>query len=116
MKLGIVGMLPADFRTFNSQHMQAIRDLGLRGFGFHFDGNAMGEITAQACADYRHFISDQALELAQFAITYDECLFHSERAIRERVSDKIARGTELAAASNPRAGRASPRRTQRPGA
>ncbi|MGY8823716.1 MAG: sugar phosphate isomerase/epimerase family protein [Candidatus Latescibacterota bacterium] len=98
MKLGIVGMLPGDFRTFTQQQMQAIRDLSFTGFGFHFNGDEMESITPQDCADYRHFMSDQALELAQFAITYDECLFHSDREIRQRVSDKIARGTELAAA------------------
>ena len=39
MKLGIVGMLPEDFRTFRSDDMHPIRALGFTGFGFHLNGN-----------------------------------------------------------------------------
>lgn len=37
------------------------------------------------------------LVLAQLAITYSECLFHTEVAVREQVTAKIKRGTEIAA-------------------
>jgi sugar phosphate isomerase/epimerase len=97
MRLGIVGMLPGDFRTFTREQMQAIRDLGFSGFGFHLNGDDVDVITPEACAAYRRFMADWDLDLAQFAITYDECLFHPDRQIRDRVSTKIARGTELAA-------------------
>lgn len=97
MRLGIVGMLPGDFRTFTREQMQAIRDLGFSGFGFHLNGDDLDAITPEACAAYRRFMADWNLDLAQFAITYDECLFHPDRQVRHRVSDKIARGTELAA-------------------
>ncbi len=97
MRLGIVGMLPGDFRTFTQEHMQAIRDLGFSGFGFHLNGDDVAAITPGECAAYHRFMTDWDLDLAQFAITYDECLFHPDRQIRDRVSAKIARGTELAA-------------------
>jgi sugar phosphate isomerase/epimerase len=97
MRLGIVGMLPGDFCTFQPEQMDAIRDLGFTGFGFHLDGGQVFDITAQECAAYRRFMAGQGLDLAQFAITYDECLFHPDQAQRERVSGKIRRGAEIAA-------------------
>ena len=93
----IVGMLPGDFRTFRPEQMEAIRDLGFTGFGFHLDGEEVFGITVQQCTAYRHFMAGQGLDLAQFAITYGECLFHPDPAQRERVSAKIRRGTEIAA-------------------
>jgi len=97
MKLGIVGMLPGDFRTFQSEHMQAIRDLGFTGFGFHLNGDDVFTVTEEECATYRRFMAAEHLDLAQFAITYDECLFNGDPAQIERVSAKIQRGTEIAA-------------------
>jgi sugar phosphate isomerase/epimerase len=97
MRLGIVGMLPGDLRTFRPEQMQAIRSLGFTGFGFHLDGDDVFDITPQDCAAYRRLMAGQDLDLAQFAITYRECLFHPDRAQRERVSAKIRRGTEVAA-------------------
>jgi len=97
MRLGIVGMLPGDFRTFSAEQMQAIRDMGFTGFGFHLNGDDVFAITPADCAAYRRFMADEGLDLAQFAITYNECLFHPDEAVRQRVSAKIVRGTEIAA-------------------
>ena len=96
MKLGIVGMLPGDFRTFTKSQMQAIRDLKFTGFGFHLNGDDVFNITAQDCKTYRQFMAEEALDLAQFAITYNECLFHPDKAERDGVMVKINRGTEIA--------------------
>jgi sugar phosphate isomerase/epimerase len=97
MRLGIVGMLPGDFRTFQPDQMAAIRDLGFTGFGFHLNGDDVFAITEADCAAYRSFIAAEGLDLAQFAITYDECLFAVDPQSRQRVSAKIGRGTEIAA-------------------
>lgn len=97
MRLGIVGMLPGDFRTFAPAQMEAIRRLGFTGFGFHLNGEDAFDITSAECAAFRRFRAEQELDLAQFAITYNECLFHPDRAVRERVTEKINRGTEIAA-------------------
>ena len=97
MRLGIVGMLPGDFRAFRPEQMVAIRDLGFTGFGFHLNGDDVFDISEKDCAAYRRLIAAEDLDLAQFAITYDECLFQPDLAERERVSGKIQRGTEIAA-------------------
>ncbi len=97
MRLGIVGMLPGDFRTFTQAQMAEIRALSFTGFGFHLNGEDIFEITAADCRRYHQFMAGEELDLAQFAITYNECLFHSEVAIRDRAIAKINRGTEIAA-------------------
>jgi sugar phosphate isomerase/epimerase len=97
MRIGIVGMLPGDFRTFAPDQMQAIRELGFTGFGFHLDGDDVFAITSEECGGYRRFMSGQNLDLAQFAITYGECLFDPAAAVRRAVSAKIERGIEIAA-------------------
>ena len=97
MRLGIVGMLPGDFRTFTQSQMQAIRDLEFSGFGFHLNGGDVFDITSDDCRRYREFMAAQDLDLAQFAITYDECLFHPDRDIRDQVTTKIECGSEIAA-------------------
>ena len=53
MRLGIVGMLPGDFRTFQPNQMAAIRDLGFTGFGFHLNGDDVFAITEADCVAYR---------------------------------------------------------------
>src|SRR6188508_3746623 len=38
MRLGVVGMLPDDFRTYTPAQIEAITALGFTGFGCHLDG------------------------------------------------------------------------------
>ena len=97
MRLGIVGMLPGDFRTFTKAQMGAIRDLEFTGFGFHLNGNDVFDVTAEDCKAYHRFMAGEDLDLAQFAITYNECLFHPDQIVRDAVTAKINRGTEIAA-------------------
>ncbi len=97
MRLGIVGMLPGDFRTFTKAQMAEIRALSFTGFGFHLNGEDVFAITVEDCRQYQRFMAGEDLDLAQFAITYNECLFHPDQAVRERVIAKINRGTEIAA-------------------
>lgn len=97
MKLGIVGMLPGDFRTFTKAQMAEIRALSFTGFGFHLNGDDIFDITTEDCRRYHQFMVGEDLDLAQFAITYNECLFHPDKTIRESAIVKINRGTEIAA-------------------
>ena len=97
VKLGIAGMLPGDFRTFTREQMQAIRDLEFTGFGFHLNGEEVFDVTTEDCEDYHRLMVSENLELAQFAITYGECLFHPDGAVRQAITTKINRGTEIAA-------------------
>jgi sugar phosphate isomerase/epimerase len=97
MRLGIVGMLPGDFRTHTDENFKAISKLGFTGAGFHFPGHLCDEITP---TDIEHCISRftrHNIDLAQFAITYPECLFHPDQPIRQTVIDKIKKGTQIAA-------------------
>ncbi len=98
MRLGIVEMMPGDFRTWTKDHPRAVRDLGFTGFGFHLDGETAFEITPDDCRRYHEFMAGEGLDLAQFAILYKECLFSPDTAERETVTRKINRGTEIAAA------------------
>ena len=82
MRLGIVGMLPGNFCKFRPDQMQAIRELGFTGFGFHLNGDDVFTITAEDCVTYRQFMAAEHLDLVQFAITYNECLFHPDQAVR----------------------------------
>ncbi len=88
-------MLPGDFRTFTRKQMQAIRDLEFTGVGYHLNGEEVFDITSEDCENYQRLMASENLELAQFAITYGECLFHPDGA--QAVTGKINRGTEIAA-------------------
>ena len=96
MRLGLVEIMPGDFRTWTKQHTQAVHDLGFTGFGFHLDGAMAFDISAADCRGYHEFMADEDLDLAQFAITYSECLFDPDPAVRQAVTAKIDRGTEIA--------------------
>jgi sugar phosphate isomerase/epimerase len=98
MRLGVVGMLPEDIRTCTPAQMQAIAALGFTGFGCHLDGGLAFAITADDCAAFTALRAAAGLDLAQFSLTYGECLFSADQAERERVTRKIIRGIELAAA------------------
>jgi len=96
MRLGVVDMLPKDFRTCTPAQIQAITALGFTGFGCHLDGALAFEITAADCAAFKALYSAAGLELAQFSLTYAECLFSADLSVREHVTKKIARGIALA--------------------
>src|SRR5215212_10403245 len=96
MRLGVVDMLPKDFRTCTPAQIQAITALGFTGFGCHLDGALAFEITAADCAAFKALYSSAELDLAQFSLTYSECLFSPEPSVRDQVIRKIARGIALA--------------------
>jgi len=96
MRLGVVGMLPNDFRTYTTAQVQAIAELGFSGFGCHLDGALAPEIAAADCAAFTTLHSAVGLELVQFSLTYGECLFAPDPAVRAAVTAKIERGIALA--------------------
>jgi len=97
MRLGVVGMVPEDFRTCTPAHLSAITALGFTGFGCHLDGALAFAITVDDCAAFKAQYTAAGLELAQFSLTYSECLFSADQQVRELVTRKIARGIALAA-------------------
>ncbi|MCZ6676041.1 MAG: sugar phosphate isomerase/epimerase [Candidatus Poribacteria bacterium] len=96
MRLGIVGMLPGDFRTFTKEQMDAIRALQFTGFGFHFSSDDVFDITTADCERFNRFMAGEELDLVQFAVTYSECLFDPDPAVRESITTRINRGAEIA--------------------
>ena len=97
MRLGVVDMLPKDFRTCTPAQIQAITALGFTGFGCHLDSALAFEITATDCAAFKALYAAAGLELAQFSLAYTECLFSADLSVREQVAKKIARGIALTA-------------------
>jgi len=96
MRLGVVDLLPKDFRTCTPADLSAIAALGFTGFGCHLDGALAVEITAADCVAFKALYTAAGLELAQFSLAYSECLFAPERAVRAAVIEKIGCGIVLA--------------------
>lgn len=96
MRLGVVGMLPADFRAIDRTHLDAIRELGLSGAAFHAPGDKLFDVTDQECAAVRQTFSSAGMDLPQFGVGYGECLFDPDEAVRKAVLKKIGRGIEVA--------------------
>ncbi len=97
MRLGVVGLLPRDFRTLEPAHLQAVQNLGFTGGAFHFPGELCEEITPADTDRCRALFADRALDLVQFSITYPECLFDPDPEMRKAVVAKIKKGAEIAA-------------------
>ena len=96
MRLGIIGMLPEDFRTFTADELRSIRELGFTGFGTHLGGDGLFEVTTEDCEKCKKLLTREELDFVQFSITYNECLFHPDTTVRESGIVKINRGTEIA--------------------
>ena len=96
MRLGIVGMLPGNFRTFTKEQLEAIRSLEFTGFGFHFSSDDVFDVTAADCERYNQFMAGEGLDLVQFALTYSECLFDPDPVVRASIIGRINRGAEIA--------------------
>lgn len=98
MRLGIVGMLPGDFRSFGISHFEAIRALGFTGAGFHLPGDLTPEMTPEDIRRCRSLFVDYEIDLVQMGIGYAECLFDPDDEVRQHVTEKINRTIPIAAA------------------
>lgn len=49
MRLGVVGMLPADFRTITVENLQAIQALNLLGACFHAGADILFDVKTETC-------------------------------------------------------------------
>ena len=96
MRLGVVGMLPPDFREISDQHLAAIKALNLTGAAFHAPGEKLADVTTAECHKVRDTIAAAGMELPQFGIGFSECLFDPNPAVRDQVVSKIERGIEVA--------------------
>lgn len=96
MRLGMVGGLPADFRAITPEHLKAIRELNLTGACFHGDGERLFAVTSEECQKVKRLYAEMGVELPQFGIGYQECLFHPDSTVRDTAVRKIQRGIEVA--------------------
>ena len=95
MRLGIVGMLPRDFRKLTVGDLQAIRNLGFTGAAGHFPGDLVEEVTREEAKRCRELLSSEDIDLVQFSITYPDCLFSPDKEVRDQISSRIERGAEI---------------------
>jgi sugar phosphate isomerase/epimerase len=95
MRLGVIGLLPRDFRDITAEHLRAIRALGLTGAGFHAYGDLLFEVRAADCHRVRALFSGAGVDLAQFGVGFGARLFDPDPGVRDRVARKIERGIEV---------------------
>lgn len=96
MRLGVVGMLPADFRTITAEHLQTIRALNLTAACFHGGADILFTVTPAECQKVKQLYADNGMNLAQMGINYKECLFDPDASVRDGIVKVIDRGLEVA--------------------
>lgn len=96
MKLGVVGMVPADIRTLQSKHLKSIQALDLTAACFHVGAELLFDLKTSDYHKVKSLYADHGLELPQMGIGYRECLFDPDPAVRRRVMEIIGRGLEVA--------------------
>lgn len=97
MRLGVVGLC-GDFRTLTSDEIEKIKALEFTGLSFHFRSAEIPSVPPEACSRCVEMLADANLDLVQFGITYEECLFHPDAAVREAAIVSVQRGMATAAA------------------
>ena len=99
MRLGIVGLC-GDFRTLTSEQIANIKALEFTGLSFHFPSAEIPSVPPDACTRCVEMLETAKLDLVQFGITYNECLFHPDAAVREAAIESVQRGMATATALN----------------
>lgn len=101
MRLGVVGLC-GDFRTLTSDEIENIKALEFTGLSFHFRSAEIPSVPPDACSRCVRMLEDANLDLVQFGITYEECLFHPDVPVREAAIASVQRGMVTAASLNAR--------------
>ena len=99
MRLGVVGLC-GDFRTLTSDEIANIKALEFTGLSFHFRSAEIPSVPPDVCSRCVQMLEDANLDLVQFGITYEECLFHPDAAVREAAIASVQRGMATAASLN----------------
>ncbi len=99
MRLGVVGLC-GDFPTLTSDEIANIKALEFTGLSFHFRSAEISSVPPDACSRCVQMLEDANLDLVQFGITYEECLFHPDAAVREAAIASVQRGMATAASLN----------------
>ena len=99
MRLGVVGLC-GDFRTLTSDEIEKIKALEFTGLSFHFRSTEIPSVPPDACSRCVRMLEDANLDLVQFGITYEECLFHPDAPVREAAIASVQRGMATAVSLN----------------
>ncbi|MXZ01412.1 sugar phosphate isomerase/epimerase [Candidatus Poribacteria bacterium] len=99
MRLGIVGLC-GDFRTLTSEQIANIKALEFTGLSFHFPSAEIPSVPPNACTRCVDMLETAKLDLVQFGITYNECLFHPDAVVRAAAIASVQRGMATAVALN----------------
>ncbi|SVD41744.1 uncharacterized protein METZ01_LOCUS394598, partial [marine metagenome] len=94
MRLGVVGMMPADFRDLTAAHLAAIADLQLTGASSHAPIDGLGDVTRAQCAKVRALVEAAGMDFVQFGLGYGQCLFDPDATVIAPLLDGIGRGIE----------------------
>ncbi len=97
MRLGVVGMTPADFRDLDASHLAAIANLQLTGAASHAPIDGLGEVSSVQCAKVRGAVEAAGMDCVQFGLGSGQCLFDPEATVTAPLLDNIGRGIEVAA-------------------
>ncbi len=95
MRLGVVGIC-GDFRTVTSEELQKIKALEFTGISFHFRSEDIPSVSPDVCIRTAELLNSEHLELVQFGITYQECLFDARADVREAAIANVTRGMSTA--------------------
>lgn len=95
MRLGVVGMLPNDFRTISPENLLAIHGLGLTSACFHVGSELLFDVQTAECTKIKQLYAETEMDLVQVGIGYSECLFDPDPTVRANVVRKINRGIEI---------------------
>ena len=95
MRLGVVGFAPGDPRIITAEILKTAVELGITSVCYHGPGEILNSISASDCKKTNALYGSQGLELAQFGIGYQECLFDPDKAVRDKVIKTLQRGIEV---------------------
>lgn len=95
MRLGVVGIC-SDFRSLNQKEIDAVKELNFTGVSYHFASSNIPDVTSDECDNCRFLLEKAQLDLVQFGITYDQCLFDPQLSIRQAAIDAVNCGMPVA--------------------
>ena len=98
MRVGVVGMLPADPAEIRARHLAEIRALRLTGAGLSVPASDSRPATAPVWQRVRRLFADEGIDIVQVGIGYRGCLFDPDDGARLRLLEEIRRGFGIARA------------------
>ena len=96
MRLGVVGMVPADPRAITGEQLRQVAALGVSAACFHVPGAVLSAVTDSDLRACRQRYRAAGLQLAQMGVGYGECLFDPDSAVRDGIQAAILRGLAVA--------------------